>query len=780
MFLRSKLNLRPSGLAVIAFVLFVCAPAFGQSAPGYRAPDKPKAAEVSVSEKAAQGKAPLSKLYGHLITDPAKVKRLPALDPSEKLKEVKDKIVRIGVLRSLATPLDPLTDSAIYSVPEGDVRVGAIVSEGALYTRVHFKGMSLPAGARVFVYSLANPDEYYGPYEGHGLSDDGTFWTPPMKGDGVVIEYFVPTGAENSQNTPFKVSEVAHVYEDPLDLKVGGCHNDVNATWADTAKSVGRLDFVTTQGAFLCTGNLLADNVVSSDIPYVLTANHCFSTQTAAQSLRVYWNYNSASPAPPNTPFTDGADLLATGTSSDFTFVKLTGTVPGGLFFSGWDAATFSGTAAAAGIHHPDGSYKRLSFGTARQPTSGECGAGFQCLAVDWNSGVTEGGSSGSGIWKGLPGDAGGAKLIGTLTGGPSACGAAPADLKDFYGRFSVTYPSISAFLEGTTCVTSLSPASQSFGAGSGTGSFTVNAPGGCNWTAISSDGFVTITPPTNGTGNGTVNFSVASNSGPQRSATIVVGGQVFNITQSAGGGCASTPISIGQTVNGTLSAGDCPLGDGSFYDAYTFSGTAGQQVSVFMSSTAFDTFLFLNNPDSSNLTQNDDGGGGTNSRIPAGSGFITLPTTGTYSIWANSWFPNQTGAYSLTLTGSAPTPVIYIEQGTTNTAAAIDSVTFVRGPFKIVNPNNFSADQHTRIIIFTSDLGLNQQNPSANDLSVMLSGNSLTVENVGPLTGVPGLSGSYIVARLPDGLPTGTPLQLTVTRLGLTSNPTTLTISPP
>lgn len=49
----------------------------------------------------------------------------------------------------------------------------------------------------------------------------------------------------------------------------------------------------------------------------------------------------------------------------------------------------------------------------------------------------------------------------------------------------------------------------------------------------------------------------------------------------------------------------------------------------------------------------------------------------------------------------STPTlpPTIFIEQGTTNKAAALESVTQVRGPFSILNTNNFSADQHTRVM---------------------------------------------------------------------------------
>jgi hypothetical protein len=129
---------------------------------------------------------------------------------------------------------------------------------------------------------------------------------------------------------------------------------------------------------------------------------------------------------------------------------------------------------------------------------------------------------------------------------------------------------------------------------------------------------------------------------------------------------------------------------------------------------------------------------------------------------------------YTMTAVFVAP-PVIITEAGTNN-VAAVDSVTFLRGPFRLFNPFNFSSDQRTRIIFFTSDLGLTQ--PNAALLSVQASGFPLTVESVGPLSGVPGLNASYVVVRLPDGLP-ATDLQLTVTLGNATSNPAVLSIVP-
>jgi hypothetical protein len=131
-------------------------------------------------------------------------------------------------------------------------------------------------------------------------------------------------------------------------------------------------------------------------------------------------------------------------------------------------------------------------------------------------------------------------------------------------------------------------------------------------------------------------------------------------------------------------------------------------------------------------------------------------------------------------LLNSATTPpptIIFVEEGTANKAAAVDSVTQVRGPFSILNTHNFSADSHTRVMLFTSNLGLTQ--PDAAILSVRANGILLTVESVGPVSGVQGLDASYIIVRLPDGLPSGS-LPLTVTLQGVVSiNNPTLEISP-
>ena len=121
--------------------------------------------------------------------------------------------------------------------------------------------------------------------------------------------------------------------------------------------------------------------------------------------------------------------------------------------------------------------------------------------------------------------------------------------------------------------------------------------------------------------------------------------------------GPAATPIAYGQTLTGQLLPGDC-VGFIGRYDLYRFNGVAGQGISIALNSTDFDTFLVLDDSAGSAVDSEHNGGsnngfGGFNARIPATSGFFTLPATGTYYIFASSepTPANATGNYSLTLT---------------------------------------------------------------------------------------------------------------------------------
>lgn len=148
--------------------------------------------------------------------------------------------------------------------------------------------------------------------------------------------------------------------------------------------------------------------------------------------------------------------------------------------------------------------------------------------------------------------------------------------------------------------------------------------------------------------------FATGSYSVVVTSAAAASSSSVSSSLSSAGSCSAVVAAVSGVTNSGTLATTDCTAGArgaGYYTDRYSFTGTAGQLVSIQLTSNAFDTFLYLKNPAGTVIASNDDGGGGTNSRIPANSGNFTLPTSGTFVIEATSYSTQRTGAYMLLFT---------------------------------------------------------------------------------------------------------------------------------
>lgn len=139
----------------------------------------------------------------------------------------------------------------------------------------------------------------------------------------------------------------------------------------------------------------------------------------------------------------------------------------------------------------------------------------------------------------------------------------------------------------GGTCTFSINPTSASPTAAGGTASVSVTAGAGCAWTAVSNATFITITSGASGSGNGTVNYSVAANTGTSsRTGTMTIAGQTFTVTQAGTGGggtellinpgfeTGTTPwVITGQTVRST--------------GAFPHSGTAYMIVGPVNSSTS-------------------------------------------------------------------------------------------------------------------------------------------------------------------------------------------------
>ena len=97
------------------------------------------------------------------------------------------------------------------------------------------------------------------------------------------------------------------------------------------------------------------------------------------------------------------------------------------------------------------------------------------------------------------------------------------------------------------SCAASLDGSPSDFTSAGGTGSVSVSIEPGCAWSAsVSNTAWLTITSGSSGTGPGTVDFSVAANSGSAaRNGSISVEGQSFAITQSGNNPPADDPPTV-------------------------------------------------------------------------------------------------------------------------------------------------------------------------------------------------------------------------------------------
>jgi lysyl endopeptidase len=442
------------------------------------------------------------------VTQPRKI----VLGPVSTTKQIvaSQTAVRAGQRQQIGFPRDviqtvtpELTMSHFdwQATPDGgQVAAVSFTSSGALAVRLGLVVSQLPASARLKVYgrdandvtsvsgaqvleSLAQNTQ--GPVTAIGNANAArTYWTHDVDGDQVNLEVELPAGVA-TQSVAVSIPQLSHLFVAPksaliqagsgagtgLNAKaVASCETDINCTtgYATEGNATARYTFSGTDGStYLCTGTLMADRARSAT-PYFLTANHCVNLASEAASITSYWFYKSASCnatalSSAMKSVRGGAALLYVSDNSDTAFMRLNTAPPAGTSFAGWDSAAPATGMSIVGVHHPEGGLQKISYGSTQSfasCTGSSLSDSFSCapstvalskyLVVGWNRGVTEFGSSGSGLFKTVGTST---YLIGQLYGGASSCTNLTGT--DSYGRFDVAYKSaLSQWLDPTACVT--------------------------------------------------------------------------------------------------------------------------------------------------------------------------------------------------------------------------------------------------------------------------------------------------------------------------------------
>jgi len=391
---------------------------------------------------------------------------------------------RIGYFRPLPKPLrsrDHQSNSRpVWTrLPDGrSLLVWMVESPNAMGIRAELLFDQIPSGSEIMAYDPNRPDRLSGPYGVSNIGSDGRLWTETVFADQVIIEMILPARFAAS-DLDVRLERIIHVYDFPNPLeKAGTCHGDPNCytEWTETAKSVVAIASITDFDFIFCTGTLVTDGApLSFKNDYFLTANHCVNSPSEANSLELYWFYNTPycnGPVPNPMDVTrtgGGADYLVGATYSqlsDFSFLRLRQKPPVNAFRAPWSPTPLNAGEPVTVIHHPDGSHKRISFGNISTANAGY-------WKVRWSLGATEGGSSGSPLFNAAK------RIVGQLYGGYSSCNFRTGI--DDFGRFDQSFTRINEWLNPPLRDRHVLPYKRDYN-GDGTADFDVFWPEGAMW----------------------------------------------------------------------------------------------------------------------------------------------------------------------------------------------------------------------------------------------------------------------------------------------------------
>ncbi len=397
-------------------------------------------AEAQVSE----GGIPYS--YKGRIYMKSTVKLPEYMLKSQDIKALLREDERSGTTNRYSTFEDVIIDirkeGEVTDIPEEDGRIWRykVTGEHATSIQLFFSIFDLPPGAMLYIYS-ENYNEIYGAFTNRNNRSDNTLMIADLAGTTAIVEYFEPYNSEyegqleiGSVGQGYRVFEKIGTNEDADGYINVNCSE--GALWQNQKHSVCRISFQVGSNGYLCSGAFI-NNVNNDGTPYFLTANHCLSSEEAANTAIVYFNFESigCNGAIKSFSTLSGAKLKATAQDSDYTLLLFNSAPPASYqpYFAGWNISGDPGK-YNAGIHHPTGRTKKIAIADSgaisieseiswqenvKTPPGSHWGLIF-------NKGVTNSGSSGSPLFN----DKG--QIIGQLHGG--------ALNVDFYGKIDYSW----------------------------------------------------------------------------------------------------------------------------------------------------------------------------------------------------------------------------------------------------------------------------------------------------------------------------------------------------
>lgn len=322
------------------------------------------------------------------------------------------------------------------TLPNGDrIWKLKIIAPNAVSININYSVFRVPENAQFFLYST-DKKQILGAFTSLNHNPDGQFATSLTQGQSVILEYYEPANAAFEGN--ITLSEVVYGYRSLHDKAKGYLDSEpcnVNAIcdsilWKPEMRSVVML--LTAGNSRYCSGALV-NNTKQNGKPYILTANHC-GTSTNHIVMFGYWSSScSNSQDGPTNKTLQGCFIRAFDSPSDFRLLEMLQTPPPqyNVFYAGWEAKDET-PMESKGIHHPSGDVMKISHDKDSAFNSGYYTTGNNhWMVANWNSGTTEGGSSGSPLFNQLH------RIVGQLHGGNASCNN---NEMDYYGKFSYSW----------------------------------------------------------------------------------------------------------------------------------------------------------------------------------------------------------------------------------------------------------------------------------------------------------------------------------------------------
>ena len=327
-------------------------------------------------------------------------------------------------------------NSGIWIEDEKDNKIWflKIKSEDAYSINLILENFIIPKGAKLFIYN-SEKTHLIGAFTSQNNKKSKILPTAFISGDEIIIEYSEPKNADF--HSEFNISSVSHDYRDFYKNDSQWCEVNINCSegdnWQTVKHSVCKYTYNEGSSTYICTGVLLA-NTSMDNTPYFLTANHCVNNESAANSMVLYFNYESETcegTTGSETQTLSGTSLRATADSHlDFSLLELTSLPPENYlpFYAGWNRNSNISSNTTC-IHHPAGDIKKISKDDDAPSTGSfpDYDVNKHWKISDWELGTTEGGSSGSPLFDFNQ------RVIGDLSGGEASC---DYNYNDYYQKF--------------------------------------------------------------------------------------------------------------------------------------------------------------------------------------------------------------------------------------------------------------------------------------------------------------------------------------------------------